>query len=553
MMRKNKAVFVDKDGTLVPDIPYNADPALITLEVGVAEGLRALQDAGYLIVIVSNQSGIARGYFTAEQFDAVQVKMETLLAEQGIALSGFYFCPHHPEGAVPQYAVHCDCRKPSPGLLLSAAAELQLDLDRCWMIGDILNDVEAGNTAGCKTVLINNGNETEWIRTQARTPHFTASDLKQAAEHILNTWVNCGNILCVRADNMGDVIMSSPAMRALKENFNCRITLLTSSMGAGIGKFIAGVDEVITYDLPWVKTGQPFNPADFHEVVEQLRSYNFDAAVIFTVFSQNPLPAAMLAYLAGIPRRLAYCRENPYQLLTHWVPDKEPYSFIRHQVQRDLELVARVGAVTVHESLSLQVAADAWPRARRKLGLKANWIVLHAPVSEAKRAYPLECWAALGKRLVREFNCSLVLTGTAGEKNYLDALQSLIGPGAVSMAGQLKLDEFIALIKHAPLLISVNTGSIHIAAAVDTPVIVLYALTNPQHTPWNVPHKIFYFTVSPELRSKNEVLRFVADNIMDRAEGLPDVDEIVAAATQLMRDVDVNGIDDDFIRSEYRR
>src|SRR5215213_11198584 len=160
----------------------------------------------------------------------------------------------------------------------------------------------------------------------------------------MNAWANCKNILCIRADNMGDVIMSSPAIRAVKQGLGCRITLLTSSMGAGIAPYLPEVDEVITYDLPWVKTSNAFDPADFLGIIEKLKHYNFDAAIIFTVFSQNPLPAAMLAYLAGIPLRLAYCRENPYELLTHWVPDKEPYSFIKHQVERDLALVNSIGA-----------------------------------------------------------------------------------------------------------------------------------------------------------------------------------------------------------------
>ena len=175
---KHKAVFVDKDGTLVPDIPYNVNTSLITLERCVAEGLLALQCAGYKIVIVSNQSGIGRGFFTVEQFHDVQVKMETLLAEHGISLEGFYYCPHVPDD-------NCTCRKPRPGLILQAANELMIDPRCSWMIGDILNDVQAGKSAGCQTVLIDNGNETEWILNEERTPDFTAKNFKEAAKYIL--------------------------------------------------------------------------------------------------------------------------------------------------------------------------------------------------------------------------------------------------------------------------------------------------------------------------------------------------------------------------------
>ena len=145
-------------------------------------------------------------------------------------------------------------------------------------------------------------------------------------------WKDCKNILCIRADNMGDLLMSSPAIRALKETFNCRITLLSSRMGNLIAPFINEIDETIVADLPWIKTTAPVNKDDIFSLIEKIQSYQFDAVVIFTVYSQNPLPAALLAYMAGIPKRLAYCRDNPYHLLTHWMVEKEPYTFIYHQV-----------------------------------------------------------------------------------------------------------------------------------------------------------------------------------------------------------------------------
>ena len=177
----NKAVFLDKDGTLVPDIPYNVQPQLITLEKGVTEGLQLLARNGYLLVIISNQSGVARGYFQEADLQPVKEKIIALLRQEGIPLHGLYYCPHHPEGSVEPYARECNCRKPAPGLILRAAAELQIDLSASWMVGDILHDVEAGNRAGCRTVLINNGNETEWVSGVYRKPYFVAADVREAA------------------------------------------------------------------------------------------------------------------------------------------------------------------------------------------------------------------------------------------------------------------------------------------------------------------------------------------------------------------------------------
>src|SRR5690606_20238236 len=130
------------------------------------------------------------------------------------------------------------------------------------------------------------------------------------------TWKNCKRILCVRPDNMGDLLMSAPAIAALKETFQCSITLLTSSVSRQIAARIPAVDDVIVWDMPWVKHTTRAT-TDFTQIVDILKQRAFDGAVIFTVFSQNPLPTALVLTLAGIPRRLCYCRENPYHLLSH--------------------------------------------------------------------------------------------------------------------------------------------------------------------------------------------------------------------------------------------
>ncbi len=175
---KQKAIFLDKDGTLVPDIPYNRDVRKITLEKNVIPGLSLLETRGYVLVVISNQPGIAMGCLDENDISAIKEKITYLLLSNDIHVRAFYICPHGRED-------HCDCRKPMPGLLYRAAAELDIDLRNSWMIGDILNDVEAGNRAGCNTILIDNGNETQWEKGPFRTPVKIAGDLKEAAEFIL--------------------------------------------------------------------------------------------------------------------------------------------------------------------------------------------------------------------------------------------------------------------------------------------------------------------------------------------------------------------------------
>ena len=180
------AVFLDKDGTLVMDVPYNVDPGAIVLAAGAADGTRLLHEAGYPLIVVSNQSGVARGYFQEEALKAVEDRLRELLAAAGSSIAGFYYCPHHPQGSAPGYAVTCGCRKPEPGLILRAAEEHEVDVGRSWVLGDILNDVEAGRRAGARTVLIDNGNETEWVVSPERTPDYTASDLVEAARIVIS-------------------------------------------------------------------------------------------------------------------------------------------------------------------------------------------------------------------------------------------------------------------------------------------------------------------------------------------------------------------------------
>jgi|SRR5690606_8436255 len=181
-----KAVFLDKDGTLIPDIPYNVDPALIQIQKNAVQGLRELQSRGYLLIIISNQSGVAQGRFSEHALNSVKEKLIELLGKEQIQLDGFYYCPHHPEGTVQGYNIECGCRKPNAGLILKAAADLRVNLTESWMIGDILNDVEAGNRAGCRTVLIDNNNETEWYMNEYRKPDFIVKNINEAADKIIN-------------------------------------------------------------------------------------------------------------------------------------------------------------------------------------------------------------------------------------------------------------------------------------------------------------------------------------------------------------------------------
>ncbi len=150
-MARSPAIFVDRDDTIMVDVKYCADPAMVRLIPGASEGLRALREAGYRVVIVTNQSGIGRGYFDVETLRRVHNKLRDELRREGADYDAVYYCPHTPEE-------DCQCRKPKPGLLLKAASELNIDLASSYTVGDRDLDVGAGKAAGTRTILVSGAN-----------------------------------------------------------------------------------------------------------------------------------------------------------------------------------------------------------------------------------------------------------------------------------------------------------------------------------------------------------------------------------------------------------
>ena len=314
-------------------------------------------------------------------------------------------------------------------------------------------------------------------------------------------WAGATRVLAVRLDALGDVVMTGPALRALKAaRPGRRLTLLTSPAGAAAARLLPGVDEVIVYEAPWVKATPARADADADVgMLARLAAAGFDAAAIFTVYSQSALPAAVLCFLAGVPRRLAHCRENPYHLLTEWIPDPEPAAGIRHEVRRQLDLVAAVGCGVEDERLLLDVppaAADRVAALLHDLSLDGAvpWVAVHPGGSAPSRRYPPEHFAEVVRGLAVA-GLNVVFTGAADEASLVAAVQRAAGVPTRSLVGRLDLAELAAALARACVLVSNNTGPVHVAAAMGTPVVDLYAQTNPQHTPWSVAHRVLFHDV----------------------------------------------------------
>lgn len=179
-MSGRPAVFLDRDGTILVERNYLADPDDAELLPGAAQGMRRLRDAGYALVVVTNQSGIARGLYGEADYRRVDERMRALLREHGVEIEGSHHCPHHPD-----YTGVCDCRKPAPGMLLRAIAELGLDGGRSWLIGDRLRDVEAASALRARGILVLTGYGAQERTSAVALGVPVAADLDAAATHIL--------------------------------------------------------------------------------------------------------------------------------------------------------------------------------------------------------------------------------------------------------------------------------------------------------------------------------------------------------------------------------
>lgn len=156
-MGRNKAVFLDRDGVINVEKGYLHQVADFEFLPGVPQALRLLKEAGFLLIVVTNQSGVARGYYSLEAVDKLHQHLQHELLAHGVAIDGFYICPHHPDHGLGEYTVDCSCRKPLPGMLEQAVSDFSLDPAGSYLVGDKLSDTTAGRAVGCRCFLVRTG------------------------------------------------------------------------------------------------------------------------------------------------------------------------------------------------------------------------------------------------------------------------------------------------------------------------------------------------------------------------------------------------------------
>lgn len=185
--QKQWAVFLDRDGVINEEVNYLSEPEQLQILPTVAQAITQLNQQSIPVIVITNQAGVARGYFPESQVSLVNRALSQLLALENAKIDGFYYCPHHPIAGVGQYLQDCNCRKPNPGMILKAAQDFNLDLSQCILVGDKKSDIIAGARAGCQTILVQTGyGEVEWANwSESVYPDYISANLQEAINWLL--------------------------------------------------------------------------------------------------------------------------------------------------------------------------------------------------------------------------------------------------------------------------------------------------------------------------------------------------------------------------------
>lgn len=307
----------------------------------------------------------------------------------------------------------------------------------------------------------------------------------------IEPWLRARRLLVIRADNIGDVVMTGPALRAVKRALpTARLELLASPAGATAAPLLPWIDDVLCRRVLWQDLGRlSFDPARERRLIEDLRARRFDAALILTSFSQTPHPAAFVAWLAGIPLRAGASRERG-PMLTHPVPYG---AFERHQAEKNLALVGALGFPIDDDALEIRVPAEAAAGAEALLaghGIRRGepYLLWNPWASAEARTYPPDRGAEAVRIAARAAGLKVVITGHARDAGEAAALAGRIGPSAASVVGRTSIPELAALVARACVAVTSHTSVMHLADALRVPVVVPFSGTDlasqwtPRHT-----------------------------------------------------------------------
>ena len=530
-LRRVEALLVDRDGTIVVDVPYNADPDAVRPVPGAAEALDRVRSAGLPVALVTNQSGIARGYFGEDDLARVQARVDELLGP----FAAVEHCPHG-EGD------GCACRKPRPGMVLAAARRLGVAPEACVMVGDTAADVAAAEAAGALGVLVPNA---VTLPGEVAAAAHVARDLGEAVDRFVlagrgdgpglrsaveSSWPgpepgdrldaslaptsaapaaapapapaaaaapSAGlapsgapgrrdgrPVLVARLDNAGDLLLAGPAIRAVARDHP--VLLAVGPNGRAAADVLPGVDDVIELAAPWVLADpEPLDARALARFSAEVTARRPRSAAILTSSHQSPLPLALVLRLAGVPEVAGISLDYPGSLLDHRIPGDPDL----HEAERALAIVGRLGhELPDGDDGRLAVAVPPGPPPPPLPD--GPYVVVHPGASVTARTLAPDRWRDVAAALAAAGRC-VVVTGSAAEAG-LTAHVAGGARDAVDLGGACSFAQLAAVLAGADAVACGNTGPLHLAAAVGTPVAAVFAPTVPldRWRPWKVPHVV---------------------------------------------------------------
>jgi len=490
---KRIAVFIDRDGTINEETGYVDSLAKFRLLPGVTEALRRLNESGIPAIVITNQSGVGRGYFSMDFLDTLHNRMMMEFTEQGCRLDGIYICPHHPDE-------NCACRKPKPGMLLSAAKENEIILHASYVVGDKMRDIELAHRVGAKGILVLTGYGAEELRNNPSLPQIpvgtefnsvpdhVAANLSEAVEWVLgqvkkqsrDADVAAGfslrsktaprrRILIVKPSSLGDIIHSLPVLWELRRLYP----------GAHIGWVVKEAWRDIIADNPLLDEVIVLKKGvgGFLSAVKNIRKAGYDTVIDL----QGLFRSGLMTLLSGASEKTGFsnARELAHLFYNHKVA--VPPGTV-HAVERYLEILKPIQNDRPHFPLYTDIDDAEWVKdflRTNNLSHARPLIAVNPSARWEKKRWPITSYAALINQLIRELKAGIIILGSKEDIPLAEKISFLASGRPVVSAGKTSLKTLPALLERVDLLVTNDSGPMHIAAALGTPVVALFGPTNP--------------------------------------------------------------------------
>ncbi|HKZ72144.1 MAG TPA: D-glycero-beta-D-manno-heptose 1,7-bisphosphate 7-phosphatase [Nitrospirota bacterium] len=490
---KRIAVFIDRDGTINEETGYVDSLAKFRLLPGVTEALRRLNESGIPAIVITNQSGVGRGYFSMDFLDTLHNRMMMEFTEQGCRLDGIYICPHHPDE-------NCACRKPKPGMLLSAAKENEIILHASYVVGDKMRDIELAHRVGAKGILVLTGYGAEELRNNPPMPQIpvgtefnsvpdhVAANLSEAVEWVLgqvkkqsrDADVAAGfslrsktaprrRILIVKPSSLGDIIHSLPVLWELRRLYP----------GAHIGWVVKEAWRDIIADNPLLDEVIVLKKGvgGFLSAVKNIRKAGYDTVIDL----QGLFRSGLMTLLSGASEKTGFsnARELAHLFYNHTVA--VPPGTV-HAVERYLEILKPIQNDRPHFPLYTDIDDAEWVKdflRTNNLSHARPLIAVNPSARWEKKRWPITSYAALINQLIRELKAGIIILGSKEDIPLAEKISFLASGRPVVSAGKTSLKTLPALLERVDLLVTNDSGPMHIAAALGTPVVALFGPTNP--------------------------------------------------------------------------